>query len=337
MSVEVRARALSKSYRDGERRVEVLRGAELTVEAGELVAVVGPSGSGKSTLLHLLGTLDRPDSGSIEIGGQDVARLAGARLAAFRNRTIGFVFQFHQLLPDFDALENVMLPGRIAGRDAAGVEARAHLVARATGRIAGVGPALRVFELVDPRVETGALEVDGAAVAAGTIIASVRGPARAILAGERVALNLLGHLSGVATATRALVDRVEGTGAKILDTRKTSPLWRARANSAAVCIVSSTVIFFTSRPSPDSTSFADASTRLPSAVSVRTFASGTPSTPFTSSSGSFTTSRSQRTAARISGGRTCPSTSESSSASVRSSNSRPFTGHDSAAQSFWSS
>jgi lipoprotein-releasing system ATP-binding protein len=125
VSVEVRARALSKSYRDGERRVEVLRGAEVTVEAGELVAVVGPSGSGKSTLLHLLGTLDRPDSGTIEIGGRDVSRLAGARLAAFRNRTIGFVFQFHQLLPDFDALENVMLPGRIAGRDAAGVEARA--------------------------------------------------------------------------------------------------------------------------------------------------------------------------------------------------------------------
>jgi len=81
------------------------------------VAVVGPSGSGKSTLLHLLGALDRPDDGMVEVGGQDLAGLSGARLAAFRNQTIGFVFQFHQLLPDFTALENVMLPGRIAGRE----------------------------------------------------------------------------------------------------------------------------------------------------------------------------------------------------------------------------
>ncbi|HEX2224678.1 MAG TPA: ABC transporter ATP-binding protein, partial [Thermoanaerobaculia bacterium] len=88
---------------------------DLAVEAGEMVAIIGPSGSGKSTLLHLLGTLDRADAGSIEIGGQALKGLSGARLAAFRNRTIGFVFQFHQLLPDFTALENVMLPGRIAG------------------------------------------------------------------------------------------------------------------------------------------------------------------------------------------------------------------------------
>jgi lipoprotein-releasing system ATP-binding protein len=121
MSVGVRARGLTKTYRDGLRRVEVLRGVDLEVAPGELLAVVGPSGSGKSTLLHLLGTLDRPDAGTVEIAGQDVAGLAGARLAAFRNRTIGFVFQFHQLLPDFTALENVMLPGRIAGRDARAV------------------------------------------------------------------------------------------------------------------------------------------------------------------------------------------------------------------------
>jgi len=121
MSVGVRARGLTKTYRDGLRRVEVLRGVDLEVEPGELLAVVGPSGSGKSTLLHLLGTLDRPDAGTVEIAGRDVAELAGAKLAAFRNRTIGFVFQFHQLLPDFTALENVMLPGRIAGRDARAV------------------------------------------------------------------------------------------------------------------------------------------------------------------------------------------------------------------------
>jgi lipoprotein-releasing system ATP-binding protein len=115
MSVAVRATSLTKTYQDGVRRVEVLRGVDLTVEPGEIVAIVGPSGSGKSTLLHLLGALDRPDVGAVEIGGQSLAGLSGAQLAAFRNRTIGFVFQFHQLLPDFTALENVMLPGRIAG------------------------------------------------------------------------------------------------------------------------------------------------------------------------------------------------------------------------------
>lgn len=107
-------------------------------------------------------------------------------------------------------------------------------MARAGGCIAGVGPALRVFELVDRRVETAAAELDGAVVRAGTVIARVRGPARALLAGERVALNLLGHLSGIATATRALVERVEGTGTKILDTRKTTPLWRTLEKRAVV-------------------------------------------------------------------------------------------------------
>ena len=115
MSVTVRTSSLHKTYRDGVRRVEVLSGADLVVEPGEIVAVVGPSGSGKSTLLHLLGALDRPDSGTVEVAGQLLSALSGARMAEFRNRTIGFVFQFHQLLPDFTALENVMLPGRIAG------------------------------------------------------------------------------------------------------------------------------------------------------------------------------------------------------------------------------
>ena len=118
MSVALLARGLTKTYKDGDRRVPVLNGVDLQVEPGQLVAVVGPSGSGKSTLLHLLGALDRPDAGSVEIGGQPLAGLPPARLAAFRNRTIGFVFQFHQLLPDFTALENVMLPVRIAGRPA---------------------------------------------------------------------------------------------------------------------------------------------------------------------------------------------------------------------------
>jgi lipoprotein-releasing system ATP-binding protein len=125
MSVTVRAAGLTKTYQDGIRRVEVLHGIDLEVEPGEMVAIVGPSGSGKSTLLHLLGALDRPDSGTVEIGGKALNGLSGAALAAFRNRTIGFVFQFHQLLPDFTALENVMVPGRIAGIEPRAVHATA--------------------------------------------------------------------------------------------------------------------------------------------------------------------------------------------------------------------
>jgi len=117
MSVEVRVAGLHKAYLDATRRVEVLSGIDLEVAPGELVAIVGPSGSGKSTLLHLLGGLDAPDEGVVEVAGEDLARLSGAALARFRNKMLGFVFQFHQLLPDFTALENVMLPGRIAGRD----------------------------------------------------------------------------------------------------------------------------------------------------------------------------------------------------------------------------
>ena len=126
--VAVEARGVVKTFRDGQREVEVLKGVDLSVSPGELVAVVGPSGSGKSTLLQILGTLDHPDEGAVEIGGTELSDLAGEELAAFRNRTIGFVFQFHQLLPDFTALENAMIPGRIAGRPARAVEERARLL-----------------------------------------------------------------------------------------------------------------------------------------------------------------------------------------------------------------
>ncbi|HXT20992.1 MAG TPA: ABC transporter ATP-binding protein [Thermoanaerobaculia bacterium] len=125
MSVPVRVTNLQKAYLDATRRVEVLRGVDMEVAPGELVAIIGPSGSGKSTLLHLLGGLDAPDDGVVEVAGEDLARLSGAALARFRNRMLGFVFQFHQLLPDFTALENVMLPGRIAGREPRAVAAAA--------------------------------------------------------------------------------------------------------------------------------------------------------------------------------------------------------------------
>lgn len=133
MSVPLRVQALHKAYRDGTRTVEVLRGLDLEVAPGELVAIVGPSGSGKSTLLHLIGGLDRADAGQIQIADVTVGELDGAGLAEFRNRTLGFVFQFHELLPDFTALENVMLPGRIGDQDGIWVEDRARLLLTEVG------------------------------------------------------------------------------------------------------------------------------------------------------------------------------------------------------------
>ena len=96
--------------------LEVLKGIDLDIAQGEVVSIVGPSGAGKTTLLQIMGTLDSADSGSLAINGTDVSRLSQRELARFRNRQIGFVFQFHQLLPEFTALENVMIPALIAGR-----------------------------------------------------------------------------------------------------------------------------------------------------------------------------------------------------------------------------
>ncbi len=109
---------LHKHYRDGEGRdLHILRGVSLTVERGETVSIMGASGTGKSTLLHLLGALDVPDEGTIQVDAQDIAHMDPQQGAAFRNQTIGFVFQFHHLLMDFTALENVMMPMWIrAGR-----------------------------------------------------------------------------------------------------------------------------------------------------------------------------------------------------------------------------
>lgn len=107
---------LCKSFVSGQRRVDVLKDVNLRIGAGERVAVVGASGAGKTTLMHILGGLDRPTSGTVRFGDRDIFTLKGEALDTFRNRTIGFVFQFHQLLPEFTALENVMLPALIAGR-----------------------------------------------------------------------------------------------------------------------------------------------------------------------------------------------------------------------------
>src|SRR5580765_3827909 len=106
----VRAQEGFKSYPSGGRRLEVLKGLSFEVERGEMVAVVGESGAGKSTLLHLLGGLDRPDSGTILLAGREMSRLGAEERAAFRNREVGYVFQFHHLLPEFSAEENTLLP-----------------------------------------------------------------------------------------------------------------------------------------------------------------------------------------------------------------------------------
>src|SRR3954469_11588076 len=113
------ARSLSKTYRNAEVPVPVLNDLELSVDRGEMLAIVGPSGIGKSTLLHLLGGLDRPDTGKARVGDLDLTSMWNDDLARFRNRNVGFVFQFHHLLPEFSAEENVAMPGWI-GRIAAG-------------------------------------------------------------------------------------------------------------------------------------------------------------------------------------------------------------------------
>lgn len=117
-AVLLEARGVAKVYRGGDGgEIRVLGGVDLTVAAGEMVAIVGASGSGKSTLLHVLGALERPTTGSVAIGGEDVGVADEEELSVIRNRQVGFVFQFHHLLKEFSAVENVMMPLRIAGRD----------------------------------------------------------------------------------------------------------------------------------------------------------------------------------------------------------------------------
>jgi lipoprotein-releasing system ATP-binding protein len=107
------------------RTLEVLRGVDMEIHDGEMLGIVGPSGAGKSTLLHCIGTLDVPTRGSIRLAGEEITAMPGWRLAELRNRTIGFVFQFHHLLPEFNALENVMMPGLVQGLPRRELETRA--------------------------------------------------------------------------------------------------------------------------------------------------------------------------------------------------------------------
>jgi lipoprotein-releasing system ATP-binding protein len=133
LGARVDIRALRKTFAHGGRLIEVLKGIDLSIGAGEMVAVVGASGAGKSTFLHVLGTLDQPSSGEVKFDGVDVTQMSPARLADFRNRTIGFVFQFHHLLPEFTAEENCAMPALIAG------QARGAALDRAGGLLKRVG------------------------------------------------------------------------------------------------------------------------------------------------------------------------------------------------------
>ncbi|MFO0658471.1 MAG: ABC transporter ATP-binding protein [Polyangiaceae bacterium] len=138
---------LHKSYDHNGKTLEILRGLDLSIDAGEIIAIVGKSGAGKSTLLHCIGTLDLPSAGTLKIDGKEITQMSAARLAGFRNQFVGFVFQFHHLLPEFTALENVAMPGMIQGKRMKELDARAnqllelvglkHRVAHRPGELSG--------------------------------------------------------------------------------------------------------------------------------------------------------------------------------------------------------
>ena len=127
------AKDVRKSFQHMGRTLEVLRGIDLTINEGEMLAVVGQSGAGKSTFLHCIGTLDVVTSGSLKVAGDELTSMSSTRLAELRNRTIGFVFQFHHLLPEFSAIENVVMPGLIQGRPRKEMEDRARALLEDVG------------------------------------------------------------------------------------------------------------------------------------------------------------------------------------------------------------
>jgi len=147
MSSVIECRQVSKSYHDADKELKILAGVDLEVTDGKILAISGPSGVGKSTLLHLMGTLDKPTSGEILFDGKDLAKLPANKVNEIRNRSIGFVFQFYHLLPEFNALENVMMPALCKGgrpseckQRAAEMLERVHLTERMThkpGQLSG--------------------------------------------------------------------------------------------------------------------------------------------------------------------------------------------------------
>ncbi len=163
----IRAVGLAKGFGQGAARVEVLRGLDVLVETGEMIAVVGPSGVGKSTLLHILGLLDRPDGGRLELFGCDTGRLSQEERAHWRNQKIGFVFQFHALLPEFTLAENAAMPLLIAGIK------RREALERAAAVLDAVGLSLRAHHFPD--------QLSGGEQQRGAL-------ARALVAGPRLLL-----------------------------------------------------------------------------------------------------------------------------------------------------
>ena len=130
----MQARNIRKTYANqSEFGLQVLKGIDLTIGKGEILAIIGPSGAGKSTLLHILGALDRPSSGDVLFGKEIISNMTDNRLAEFRNKHIGFVFQFHHLMPDFSALENVMIPGLMGEYDYRKLKDRAQLILKSVG------------------------------------------------------------------------------------------------------------------------------------------------------------------------------------------------------------
>ncbi len=129
----IRAEALGKTYAEGKMRTPVFDGLELDVHAGETVAIVGASGAGKSTLLHLLGGLDTPTTGEVYVAGNRMSSLSDSARGKLRNRSLGFVYQFHHLLPEFTALENVMMPVMLGGADAKAASSRARALLESVG------------------------------------------------------------------------------------------------------------------------------------------------------------------------------------------------------------
>lgn len=199
MSSHFALRDIHRSFTQGTRRLDVLRGADLEVSAGEVVALVGPSGSGKSSLLHIAGLLERPDSGLIELAGQSVDSDDDAQRTALRLRHIGFVYQFHNLLPEFSAVENVAMPARLAGqghKQAAGdaealltrlglADRASHLPSQLSGgeqqRVAVARALAHHPDLILADEPTGSLDADAGSKVADLLLGEARAQGVAVL------------------------------------------------------------------------------------------------------------------------------------------------------------